>query len=57
MERMTDSNYDHTPARRNPSILAVAEAVRAYKLAEENRKEALRLQLEAEKRLVRPRYR
>lgn len=35
----------------NPKVV---EAVRAYKLTEENRKAALRLQLEAEKRLVRP---
>ena len=57
MERMTDSNYDCTPARRNPSIMAVTEAVRAYKLAEENKKEVLRLQLDAEKKLLPQKYR
>ena len=65
-----DPEREFKPGRRNPSsireaearILAplgpkVAEAVRAYRLAEENKKAILRLQLEAEKKTIRPKYR
>ena len=52
------SNIGDTEALiRAPLGPKVAEAVRAYRLAEENKKAILRLQLEAEKKMIRPKYR
>ena len=64
-----DPERKYKSGRRNPSSIGepeaciwaalnpkVVEAVRVYKLAEENRKAVLRSQLKAEKKLVHPKY-